>query len=245
MERVIGHPNAPRGASGLTILHLSDLHLGPFLSSADVYALARAAPEVDLVCLTGDYVTHRADEAEGIGEALAPLRARLGKFAVFGNHDYRERREAEIAARLEAAGFGVLRNRGASLDAGGETIHVAGVEDPEEGKVVDLVRALSDRPPGAFSILLVHHPDFVFEASRRGVDLVLSGHTHGGQIVVGGRSLFPARAAVRSGASRVGATAVHVTNGLGVLAVPIRIGAPPEAALLRVLRDAPPPHQTP
>ncbi len=231
VERRVETARPPPGG-GLTILHLSDLHLGPFLSTADLARLAAAAPAADLVCLTGDFVTHRAEDALGLGAALAPLRARIGKFAVFGNHDYRERREGEIARELEAAGVTVLRNRGRTLRGG--LLHVAGVEDAEEGKVVDLDAALARRPERAFSILLAHHPDLAAWASRRGVDLVLSGHTHGGQIVLAGRSLFPARSAHRHGVHRVGRTTLSVSAGLGLLVVPIRVGAPAEAPLLRV-----------
>lgn len=230
----------PAALEGLRIAHLSDFHAGPFLgpeSLADVVAATNALTP-DLVCLTGDFITHRADEGVALAPAFAAIRAPLGAFAVFGNHDYRERREGEIERALAAAGVRTLRNSGAAVERGGARVVISGIEDVEEGKVVDLDAALARRRAGDLLVLLAHHPDTVLRVGGRGIGLVLSGHTHGGQVVLAGRSVFgfARRSRYLRGLHRVDGTMLHVSAGIGVLVLPFRVGAPAEVALLRLVR---------
>lgn len=238
-------PGLPRAFDGLKLLHLSDFHAGPFLDARSLDDVVAVANELapDVVCLTGDYITHAIDEAKSLSPALAKLRAPLGGFAVFGNHDYRQRREAEFAAELATLGITTLRNAGVALERGGERLWFAGIEDVEEGKVVDVDAAMRGRGD-APAILLAHHPDVVDRVGGKGVALVLSGHTHGGQIVVGGRSIFGGsmRSAHAPGLAKVDDRSVFVTRGIGVLMLPLRVGAPAEVALL-TLRTAPENHR--
>lgn len=236
-------PGLPRAFDGLKLLHLSDFHAGPFLdahSLDDVVAVANEL-EPDVVCLTGDFITHTIDDAMTLLPALARLRAPLGAFAVFGNHDYRARREAEFATALEPLRIVTLRNRGVALERDGARLWICGIEDVEEGKVVDLVAATAGRGD-AVAILLAHHPDVVDDVGGHGIRLVLSGHTHGGQIVVGGRGLLGGslRSRYPPGLTQVGDRALFQTRGIGVLMLPVRVGAPAEVALL-TLRAQPPP----
>lgn len=229
---------------GYTIAHLSDFHAGPFFDAAMLRGILErlAAHRPDLVALTGDFITHRVEEGLALSPAFAFLTPPDGAFGVFGNHDYRERREGEMAAAFEQSGVIMLRNRGVLVRRRGAGLWLAGVEDVEEGKHPDLDAALRARPAGTPAILLSHHPDAVEAASRRDVDLVLAGHTHGGQVVLFGRGLLgnATRSRYRQGLYRFGATQVYVTRGIGVLIAPIRLGADPEVSLLRLRAgDAP------
>lgn len=239
-ERIVS-PRAPRAARPLRILQLSDLHAGPFLDAASIAPVIAAARglEPDLVVLTGDYLTHVADEGIALAAAFAALRPPLGGFLIFGNHDYRHRREHEIAAAFEKVGYRALRNEGVAIEVGGGRVFLAGIEDVEEGKVIDLDAALVGRRDDDFTILLAHHPDVVLSLRDRPIDLQLSGHTHGGQIVIGGRSLFgeSLKSAFRVGVHEVGRTRLGVTGGVGVLMIPLRIGAPPELVLYEITSD--------
>lgn len=225
----------PAAFDGFVIAHLSDLHAGPFLDAASlepaIAATAAAAP--DLLAITGDLITHDADEGVALAASLGRIRPRHGGYLVFGNHDYHARREGEIAAAFAEHGIRALRNEGTAIELDGARLWVAGIEDVEEGKVVDLDRALRGRRDGDRTLLLAHHPDSAERLTGRAVDLVLSGHTHGGQIVVAGRSLIGSlRSRYPTGLHTIAGTKLFVTAGLGVLVVPLRVGAPPEVALL-------------
>jgi predicted MPP superfamily phosphohydrolase len=162
--------DVPAGASaldGFRIAALSDFHAGSFLTAEDLtHVLAevrRADPHV--VCLLGDYVVHSIEEARALVPALAQLRAPFGVFAVFGNHDYRGRREHELVAWLAPHGVRFLRNgavriRVASGAPGVPDAHLAlvGIEDAEEGKVVDVAGARAGVESGDVEVALSHNP---------------------------------------------------------------------------------------
>jgi uncharacterized protein len=239
-ERIVS-PRLPRAFDGLRLAHLSDFHAGPFLDAESlrpvIDRLVALAP--DVVVLTGDYLTHVAEEGIALAAAFAHVRPRLGGYLVFGNHDYRHRREGEIAAAFEPHGFRALRNSAAILgDAATGRIVIAGIEDIEEGKVIDLDAALAARREGDFTILLAHHPDVATTLAGRSLDLVLAGHTHGGQIVFGGRSIFPGalRSVFSVGVHQVSDFALGVTSGIGVLVAPLRFNAPPEIVVYELRR---------
>src|SRR5262245_23040572 len=218
---------------GFKIAQLSDFHGGPFLRARDLACVIDAtnALEPDAVALTGDFATHRADEAIEIAPAFGALRARRGVFAVFGNHDYKRRRDGEIARALEAQRVRVLRNEHVEAAPG---LVIAGIEDLEEGKPSDLDAALAGIEARATVVLLSHHPGGAGFASRRGVALVLSGHTHGGQIrwpLL--RRLGPPHPGDRL---RVGGTTLLVSHGVGAVGVPFRSGSRAEIVLATLAR---------
>ncbi len=218
--------------SGFTIAQLSDLHGGPFLRGADLRPLVDVvnALRPDVIALTGDFATHRVEEALELVPALGALRAPGGVFAVFGNHDYKGRREGELVAALASRGIRVLRNAHAVVAPG---IAVAGIEDLEEGKVSDLDEALRGAPEAACTILLSHHPDGLRHAPSRGIALVLSGHTHGEQV----RWPLLRRLGPTHPGDRVesGGTTLLVSHGIGVVGVPFRGGTRAEV-VVAVLR---------
>lgn len=223
--------------AGLRLVQLSDLHAGPFLDEAALapaVALA-AALEPDLLVLTGDLITDTVDDRWLLGRALARIRPRLGAFAVFGNHDYRQRREGELVAWLRRQGIVALRNASARVERGGGRLRVVGLEDIEEGRGAHLDRALADADPGDHAtVLLCHHPAVEQALPPGRFDLVLCGHTHGGQIVLPGWGPLAHRALARRPATRplAGGGWLHVNRGLGTLILPLRPGAPAQVSCL-------------
>jgi len=227
-------PGLAAPLDGYTLAQLSDFHGGPFLRASDLTdALDRvAALAPQAIVLTGDFATHRPEEALELAPAFVRLRAPGGVFAVFGNHDYKWRREAEIALALERAGVRMLRNAHFSPAPG---LVIAGIEDLEEGKPSDLDAALAGAPVDATKVLLSHHPDGLTHAAERGIALVLSGHTHGGQVLLPIlRSLGP-----RHPGDRVqhGATTLLVSHGVGAIGLPLRVGTRAEALLVTLRRS--------
>jgi len=222
---------------GLEILLISDVHAGPFVSRAALSAaFARIAKiPADLILLGGDLVTCRAEEFDDLAPALGSLVAPLGTFMVLGNHDHATGEPGSVLARAHAAGLECLHNRSVELERDGARLSLAGIDDLREGRP-DLDRALrGTRSP---VLLLSHHPDVAFDAARKGVALVLSGHTHGGQIVLPG---FPlrmrqSRHGLDAGRYRAGPAEVVVSRGLGVVGLPLRVGSPAEVVHLTLRR---------
>lgn len=219
-----------------TIAFLSDLHAGHYMTAADLLGLGERllALRPDLVCLGGDLINQYEHELEHLAPFLARVRAPLGVFAVPGNHDYARPNEIQgWTARLEAAGVRVLKNRGQRLAHGGGSLWLAGVDDLTEGEP-RLAEALAGRRAGEPCLLLSHHPDLFREASARGVDLQLSGHTHAGQIrIAGWAPMHHSRFDWIEGLHPRGASRLYVGRGAGVTALPLRIGTRGEITLLR------------
>lgn len=241
----------PRSLSGLRLVQLSDLHLGPYNSAAYLARCIRRANELeaDLVLLTGDYVHGSPAYIAPVARLLGSLRARLGVLAVLGNHDHWEDPEA-CRRELRARGIRLVDNTRLFLSAarrlgnsppadGG--LCLAGVGDYWEDRC-DLDAALGGVAPTLPRILLCHNPDFAesesARAGRHRVDLMLSGHTHGGQVRVPGvRSIIvPSSYGSRyaRGLCQGPAFPVYVSAGLGVTIFPVRLLCPPELTLLEL-----------
>ena len=232
-EATIRLPGLPPPFRGLRVLLVTDVHAGPFLAP-DVLAgtferLLSVAP--DLILLGGDLVSARYRELPDNARAFRLLRAPAGVFAVLGNHDHYTGRIEELSRAIEDCGIVVLHNRCVAIERGGERLWIAGVDDALIGKP-DLERALEGaRPP---AILLSHNPDLLFEAARRGVALMLSGHTHAGQVRIPGLPVLYRQSRFRldQGRYRFADTELVVSRGLGAVALPLRVACPPEAVLL-------------
>ncbi|MEM7199190.1 MAG: metallophosphoesterase [Planctomycetota bacterium] len=224
------------GLDGLRIAFLSDLHAGSFMSELDLCRIfARIARlEPDLVCLGGDLINTFDREILLLREPLRLLSPPLGVFAVPGNHDHFYGRDIGLwEAFLQAQGVRVLINGGERVERDGDSLWVAGVDDLTEGKP-DLAAALSGHRDGEPVLLLSHHPDFFFEAAAAGVELTLAGHTHGGQVMLFGRTpLKHSKFGYWGGLYQEEEASLYVSRGVGVTFLPLRIGAPSEVPMLR------------
>lgn len=230
-EQRIWLDHLPEAFCGFRLVQLSDIHHGLFLSLEEVQQAVELTNklEPDLVALTGDFVSYSRAYVEPVAALLGRLRARWGAFAVLGNHDFRVGEEL-VAHALRRAGIEVLRNRHTTLGRYAHALHVAGIDDWGYG--ADLSRALRGIPWGAPTILLAHNPRIIRHAARYAVSLVLSGHTHGGQInlplvgTVYGRS--PERMRYKAGWDRMGGTQIYVSRGIGTIVLPWRLRCPAE-----------------
>ncbi|HPA44671.1 MAG TPA: metallophosphoesterase [bacterium] len=242
------------GPERLTILHLSDLHLVPRCRRLIAFLRSLRGVEADLVLYTGDFLEDPKD-APLLEEALSGIVGRYGSFAVFGNHDYYRYVWTEVFGKfphavnrmqditepretLEKMGIRCLFNRSCIVDCGGYPIRIVGIDDPYLEKD-DIERALADVEQDETVIALVHSPGVYRELADRKVALILSGHTHGGQLrlpwlgALVTRSPIPKRMAM--GISQIGNTTLFVSPGLGVTPrLPFRFLSPPEASILQV-----------
>lgn len=225
---------------GLKIAHLTDLHHSLFTPLDEIQRAVHLANllKPDVVALTGDYVTLSRSYIWPMARALGKLRARLGVFAVLGNHDFGVDAD-EVTQALRAQRVRVLRNAHFALRAGSATLWVVGVDDLW-WKADDLRAALRSVPGRDPKILLCHNPLGIHLAAEHGVDFVLSGHTHGGQVrlpVVGsvyGRSKLGERFVEVW--NRLNGTQIYISRGIGKVLVPLRLGCPSEIACLRLRR---------
>ncbi len=226
----------PAGLDGLRLVHLSDFHYGPLTDSEHLERAVKAANDLraDVIVLTGDYISQDRIYAAPCAELVGRLRARFGVYAVLGNHDHWTD-AALIADLFRAEGIKVLVNEGLRLDLKGQSFWLAGVDDTMVG-LEDLPLALAGSSDDEMKLLLAHNPIILRRAARAGVDLVLSGHTHGGQVTLRpekNRSGRPRRRLLR-GLGRRGNTQIYVTRGLGTVVLPIRYGCPPEVSVLEL-----------
>ena len=226
----------PSALDGLRLGVITDVHHSAVVSAAEVTRavtmLKDAAP--DIVVLGGDYVSFfdRAYIAP-VAELLAPLAgAPFGSFAVLGNHDD----EREMPAALTARGFTVLKDQRTAVTIKGERLDIAGIRFWTRGPA-DIAHVL--KGTGGTTILLAHDPRRLVEAAALDVQLVLSGHTHGGQVVMPGVGAIAGRKfPVLAGYDTRENTSIFVSRGVGTVYLPVRINCPPDVAIL-TLRTAP------
>jgi predicted MPP superfamily phosphohydrolase len=229
-------PNLPHALDRLRIVHLTDLHHSPFTSREQLLSAIETANRLkpDIVALTGDYVSHERGYAAPCAELVGRLRARHGVYAVLGNHDHWT--DAPLISDLfRAEGIRVLINEGLRFELRGASFWLAGVDDTMVG-LEDLPLALAGSREDEMKLLLAHNPLILRRAARARVDLVLSGHTHGGQVAWRSeRNAYgrPRRRLLK-GLGQRGDTQIYVSRGLGTVVLPIRYGCPPEVSLLEL-----------
>ncbi|MFJ5875193.1 metallophosphoesterase [Streptomyces sp. NPDC093088] len=236
-------PRLGAGLDGTRVVLITDTHYGPLDRarwSARVCETVNAL-EADLVCHTGDIADGTAERRRAQAEPLGTVRATRARVYVTGNHEYYSEAQGWVDL-MDELGWEPLRNRHLLLERGGDTLVVAGVDDVTAessglaGHRAHLAGALDGADPGLPVLLLAHQPKFVDRAAEHGIDLQLSGHTHGGQI-------WPFHYLVRldqpavAGLSRHGArTLLYTSRGTGFWGPPFRVFAPSEITLL-VLRS--------
>jgi len=239
----IGIRGLPKAWDAYRIVQLSDLHLGSFDTARSGLRWARRAVALrpDLIAITGDLLTSGEDFFGDVAQVMAELRAPDGACFVPGNHDYFGA-PGELFRLVADRGVRVLRNESVRVERGGTSLVIAGVDDTWT-RHADLERALSGREGAAATVLLAHDPDLFPLAARASVDLVLSGHTHGGQVAVPflARWLNISRRAhsFHLGLYERDRSKLYVNAGLGVTGPPIRIGAAPEVTVITLRSLAP------
>ncbi|XHL93248.1 metallophosphoesterase [Streptomyces niveus] len=223
----------PRAAHGYRIAVVSDIHLGPLLGRAHAQRVVDTinSTNPDLVAVVGDLVDGTVADLGSAAEPLAGLRAKHGSYFVTGNHEYFGD-AAEWVDHVRELGLRPLENARVEI-AGFDLAGVNDIAGEEEGEGPDFEKALGGRDPARASVLLAHQPVVIHDAVKHGIDLQLSGHTHGGQ-------MWPvnyiAQAAnpTLAGLEQYGDTALYVTRGAGAWGPPVRVGAPADVTVVQL-----------
>lgn len=247
----------PQAFNGLRVVHISDMHLGSYGGD---HTLVRRGMELinaekpDIIVFTGDLVNDYADEAEAFISEMAGLEARLGKFSILGNHDYSDYRKWESASakaanldRLKAIykemGFRLLLDEHETIEVNGERIGMLGVQNwgHRFQQYGDLAKTIAGSEGLPFRILLSHDPThWEHQVQGTGIDLTLSGHTHGAQLGVklGNTTFSPSQWMYKhwAGLYAQGGQYLYVNRGFGFIGFPGRVGMPPEITVLELQR---------
>jgi uncharacterized protein len=240
-EVELSFPDLPPSLDGLRIAQITDIHAGPYLGLKDVERVVAMANETrpHLAVVTGDLITQQGDPLEQTLARLAALKADAGIWGCMGNHEDFTNSKGFTESYGRKLGIDFLRQRQESLRFGDATLNLGGVDYQWQTRPY-LVHAEDLIKPWAFNLLLSHNPDVFPKAAKLGYDLVLGGHTHGGQVTVeiveqwvnAGHFFTPYVA----GDYHIGKTALYVSRGIGTVNLPMRIGALPEVTLVRLKR---------
>src|SRR5215475_4138010 len=246
LDMEVTHPRIrlarlPKAFEGFRIAQLSDIHISPFMTAAEIRRCVAMTNEQkpDLIVMTGDYLSWDTTWQAEVVEALAGLRAPYGVFGSLGNHESITHTEESITRLFAAQGIHILRQERASIQLNGEMIHLIGIDDsqPDGSRIEHLVM------PDTVNILLTHMPDpDIFDwAVEHGFDLVLAGHTHGGQLSLEflrrGVSFARIETPYVSGWYEKSGGQLYVNRGIGTTIIPIRVGARPEITVFELTRD--------
>ena len=247
-EREVYLPNWPRSLDGLRVAHLSDIHVGGAMDAIRLQRVAELTNQArpDIVMHTGDFLTHRDGDFDApLYPALAQIRAPLGQWACRGNHDFDD--PVGFPRKLDQAGVNLLRDQQTILNVAGEEIRVGGLDyvRPDQGRAEAYAAHTRGMGPhdGEPRILLLHDPSQWVHIPENATNLVLSGHTHGGHIGIpwGQGALWTVVGAVgipdQGIFTRDDDARLYVTRCVGFYGYPLRLGIPPEIALLN-LRSA-------
>ncbi|MBV8732855.1 MAG: metallophosphoesterase [Acidobacteriia bacterium] len=243
--------NLPRAFHGFRIAQLSDIHVGPFMSEDQIRKYVEMANELkpDLVALTGDFVTWDPSTAPVVVNALSGLKAPFGVFGSLGNHDAWADAEDLLTDLFAHTGVRILRQEHTPIKTGNEAFNLIGVDFTNSrsmsvggwhlssGKLEGVENLMM---PGTANILLSHNPDSFDRAAELGIDLSLAGHTHGGQLALEFISpeIAPSRLVTPyvAGWFQKPGGQLYVNRGIGTIAAPMRVGAPPEITVYELLR---------
>jgi predicted MPP superfamily phosphohydrolase len=264
-EHLVPVPNLPRSMEGLTVVQISDLHVGPYIRQKELEHVVALVNQLhpDVVAITGDVLDRHLVSLPDAVKGLSGLRSNFGTFAVLGNHDYYADRFSssgayrggvKIAQGLASIKIPTLRNQVVHITEGTDRLAILGLDWLTTGpndrnffsyKPVEtrrqLKRMLQEAAPEAPKVLLAHHPD-TFEDVPAEVGLTLSGHTHGGgQVILGSIDGKPIgigslRFKYLSGLYQKNGSSLYVNRGIGYLGIPIRINCPPEISRFRLVR---------
>ncbi len=231
----LGVKDLPARLDGLTISMISDIHSGMYMLEEDMLKYAGAVNDLkaDLIFIPGDFVTSKNYEILPLAKAFSGLKSTYGTYACLGNHDFFANPDY-ITEKLRDNGMKVLRNQTDELDIDGTRLMLSGVDD---GRHADFPKvSFEARSSDTARILLCHKPYYFENAVAGGFDVMLSGHTHGGQIVLAdffGAKVTPAAlvSPYISGRYEMGESVMYVSRGVGTIGIPIRVNCPPEITL--------------
>lgn len=230
-------PRLPRGMDRTRLVVVSDIHLGPISGESHVRRIVEKINDLDadVVAIVGDLVDGSVEKRGRGAEPLARIRSRHGAYFVTGNHEYYSGVD-DWVERLDELGIRTLRNERTELTIRGGVLDLAGVNDVEGSRhddAPDFPRTFADRDPDRPVVLMAHQPVQAHDAAEYGVDLQVSGHTHGGQMRPFDLLTHLAQPVI-SGLGEVDGVPVYVTNGAGFWGPPVRVGAPPQVTLLEL-----------
>ena len=263
-EHEIPVPYLPRSMEGLTVVQLSDLHVGPYIRERELRRLVSVTNQLrpDIIVITGDILDRSLDSLPDTVRGLAGLQATLGVFAILGNHDIstdrysftdEHRGGVNIVKGIATIGIRTLRNEVAHLGSGQDRVALMGLDWPRYtsgGSFYNyqqtrtqriLARMAEDAGPETPRVLLAHHPDTFTDVHAHSIGLTLAGHTHGGgQVVLGDVNGVPIgigmfRFKYLSGLYQEAGSSLYVNRGIGYLGIPIRINCPPEISRFKLV----------
>ena len=237
-------PNLPEEFKGFTIGMMSDIHSSIFMNKDDMdeYVKTMNDLQTDLIVVTGDFVNSQTEEVYPFAEAFSNLQSPNGVYGCLGNHDYFAKDVERVAKEVDGCGIKLLRNDAVRIQKGNSYFNLVGVDDighnadPKDYMTKALVFAKNDQP----KIMLCHKPYYFQQAKDLGIDLTLSGHTHGGQIVFGAInqkriSLAALFSPYISGLYNIDQSHLYVNNGIGFTGIPLRINCPAELTVITLV----------
>lgn len=235
VRREVPLPRLPRAFDGFRILQLTDLHLDgdPKFVEALIHQLKQIPPDhYDLCAITGDFRFKTSGPYQECLRLLERVLPHIHKptFCVLGNHDF-----IEMVVPLEEMGCRVLLNEHVQIERDGDSLYLVGVDDPHFYKCQDLEKATLEIPEEAVKVLLVHAPNIYKEARKYGIDFLMCGHTHGGQVCLPGgiplivNSRVPRKFAC--GEWSYQGMQAYTSKGTGGSGLPVRFNCPPEITL--------------
>lgn len=245
----IGLARLPKAFEGFRIAQLSDMHIGPFASADYIRHCVSITNELkpDLVALTGDYIAWDTQAAGEVVRELAALHAPSGVFGCLGNHEQEGEIEDSVTRAFAAYRVRILRQERAAIQFGGQALNLIGMDEPHgthlgewRKDVQQRLRMVQDLTiPGTVNILLLHYPAIFDHMADLNIDLVLAGHTHGGQVSLDliRRGLNPSRMVTRytNGWYEKAGVQLYVNRGIGTTGFPIRLGARPEITVFQLV----------
>lgn len=232
--------NLPQQFEDFRLTLIADIHSSVFMTKEDMVRYVKAINEIgsDLIVMPGDFVNSMVEEVYPFADAFSELRAPYGVYGSLGNHDFFTDVEA-VAREVDACGVKLLRNDKISIEKNNARIQLLGVDDTGSARKAALLfdKVVSGTDSDIPRILLCHRPYFFEQAAERNLDLILSGHTHGGQIVfakIGPTIIAPARVVSPyvAGLYTLQKSQMYVTRGLGTVGIPVRINCPAEITVI-------------
>jgi predicted MPP superfamily phosphohydrolase len=224
----------PKEFDGFRIVQLSDIHHSPFTNLEHISRAVEIANDLapDMFVLTGDFVSHETEYIAPMAEEMGKLVSEFGTYACLGNHDHWTD-AGLVTDLLRAASVKVLINEGFRFHARNASFWLAGVDDLMVGKT-DVGAALNGSFESEMKLLLAHNPAIIRRAARYNVDLLLSGHTHGGQVKIRDEEKKILKRRMTSGLHYRKETQIYITRGIGTVVVPFRYGCPPEISSIEL-----------